>query len=29
MYLTKEKWYSRLTTKQKVNLLYGKGNEQR
>ena len=28
-WLTKEKWYSRLTTKQKVNLLYGKGNEQR
>jgi antitoxin component YwqK of YwqJK toxin-antitoxin module len=25
--LTKEKWYSKLTTEQKVNLLYGKGNE--
>jgi antitoxin component YwqK of YwqJK toxin-antitoxin module len=25
--LTKEEWYSRLTTEQKVNLLYGKGNE--
>jgi hypothetical protein len=26
-YLTKEEWYSKLTTKQKVNLLYGKGFE--
>jgi hypothetical protein len=25
--LTKEEWYSKLTAKQKVNLLYGKGNE--
>jgi hypothetical protein len=25
--LTKEEWYSRLSTEQKVNLLYGKGNE--
>jgi antitoxin component YwqK of YwqJK toxin-antitoxin module len=25
--LTKDEWYQRLTTKQKVNLLYGKGNE--
>jgi antitoxin component YwqK of YwqJK toxin-antitoxin module len=27
IYLTKEEWYNMLTTKQKVNLLYGKGNE--
>jgi antitoxin component YwqK of YwqJK toxin-antitoxin module len=26
-YLTEEEWYSRLTTKQKVNILYGEGNE--
>ena len=25
--LTMEEWYSKLTTKQKVNLLYGKSNE--
>ena len=25
--LTKEEWYSRLSTEQRVNLLCGKGNE--
>jgi antitoxin component YwqK of YwqJK toxin-antitoxin module len=25
--LTMEEWYSKLTTKQKVSLLYGRGNE--
>jgi hypothetical protein len=25
--LTKDEWYQRLTVKQRVNLLYGKGNE--
>lgn len=26
-FLTRDEWYSRLSTEQKVNLLYGKSNE--